>query len=105
VFASGDEALAHLRDAPTAQWPDVMLCDIVLGGEQDGYDVMRFIREEEARRQVKLGERMPAIALTGHAQAETRLRTQTAGFQAHLTKPVPAPKLIASIVSVTTQSS
>lgn len=26
-----------------------MLCDIVLGGEQDGYDVMRLIREEEER--------------------------------------------------------
>jgi ATP-binding cassette, subfamily B, bacterial len=104
VFASGEDALTHLRAMPTAQWPDVMLCDIVLGGEQDGYDVMRFIREEEAARQVKLGERMPAIALTGHAQAETRVRTQTAGFQAHLTKPVTAPKLIAAIGSVTTRS-
>ncbi|SAK56690.1 ATP-binding cassette domain-containing protein [Caballeronia ptereochthonis] len=102
--ASGDEALERLRGLSTAQWPDVLLCDIVLGGEQDGYEVLRLIREEEASRGVSLGERMPAIALTGHAQAEARLRAQAAGFQAHLTKPVPAPRLIAAIAGVTART-
>ncbi|MDR5815129.1 ATP-binding cassette domain-containing protein [Caballeronia sp. LZ043] len=102
--ASGDEALARLRALPTAQWPGVLLCDIVLGGDQDGYDVLRLIREEEASRGASLAERMPAIALTGFAQAEARARAQAAGFQAHLTKPVPAPKLIATIEGVTARS-
>ncbi|MBC8642703.1 ATP-binding cassette domain-containing protein [Caballeronia sp. EK] len=104
LCASGDDALARLRALPSAQWPDVLLCDIVLGGEQDGYEVLRLVREEEASRGASLGERMPAIALTGHTQAEARSRAQAAGFQAHLTKPVPAPKLIASISAVTART-
>jgi ATP-binding cassette subfamily B protein len=104
LCASGDDALARLRALPSAQWPDVLLCDIVLGGEQDGYEVLRLVREEEASRGVSLGERMPAIALTGHTQAEARSRAQAAGFQAHLTKPVPAPKLIAAIDAVTART-
>jgi ATP-binding cassette subfamily B protein len=43
---------------------------------------------------------MPAIALTGHTQTEDRLRAQMAGFQLHLTKPVPAERLIAAIRQV-----
>jgi ATP-binding cassette subfamily B protein len=104
LCGSGDDAFARLRALPSAQWPDVLLCDIVLGGEQDGYEVLRLVREEEASRGASLGERMPAIALTGHTQAEARLRAQAAGFQAHLTKPVPAPKLIASISAVTART-
>ncbi|WP_250504377.1 ATP-binding cassette domain-containing protein [Caballeronia sp. AZ7_KS35] len=103
--ASGDEALARLRELPGAQWPDALLCDIVLGGEQNGYDVLRLIREEESRRGASLSERMPAIALTGHTQADARSRAQAAGFQAHLTKPVAAPKLIATIGDVTARTS
>ncbi len=102
--ASGDDVLSYLRERPADEWPDALLCDIVLADERDGYEVMRLIRDEEASRRVSLGERLPAIALTGHAQAETRVRAQAAGFQAHLTKPVPAPKLIAAIESVTTRS-
>jgi ATP-binding cassette subfamily B protein len=63
-------ATRRWRGLPTAQWPDVLLCDIVLRGEQDGYNVLRLIREEEASRAATLMERMPAIALTGHAQAD-----------------------------------
>ncbi|SAK99057.1 response regulator receiver protein [Caballeronia fortuita] len=102
--ATGAEALERLRALPTKEWPDVFLCDIVLGDEQDGYDVVRLIRDEEANRGASLSERMPAIALTGHTQADARTRAQAAGFQAHLTKPVPAPKLIATIGGVTAKS-
>ncbi|CAL8480704.1 ATP-binding cassette domain-containing protein [Caballeronia sp. S22] len=103
--ASGDEALARLHGLATVQWPDVLLCDIALGSEQDGYEVLRLIRDQEASRGATLAERMPAIALTGHAQAEARTRAQAAGFQARLTKPVPAPKLIATIGGVTARTS
>ncbi len=99
LAASGKEALEWLAQAPTQEWPDAFLCDIVLG-EEDGYQVLRRVRELEASRRVSLGERMPAIALTGHTQTEDRLRAQMAGFQLHLTKPVPAERLIAAIRQV-----
>ncbi|WP_250523653.1 MULTISPECIES: hypothetical protein [unclassified Caballeronia] len=67
--------------------------------------MLRLIREEESRRGASLSERMPAIALTGHTQADARSRAQAAGFQAHLTKPVAAPKLIATIGDVTARTS
>jgi len=96
LAASGDEALAWLANTPTQQWPHALVCDIVLADE-DGYDVLRRLRRLEAERELPLEERLPAIALTGYAQAEDRIRAKTAGFQAHLTKPVAADQLIADI--------
>jgi len=67
-----------------ATWrPDVLVSDIGLPGE-DGYTLLRRVRalEEEG------GARLPAVALTAYAQAEDRIRALTAGFQAHVTKPV-----------------
>lgn len=99
LAASGKEALEWLAQTPTEQWPDALLCDIVLG-EEDGYKVLRRVRELEASRRVSLDQRMPAIALTGHTQTEDRLRAQMAGFQMHMTKPVPTERLIAAIRQV-----
>src|SRR5205809_1881443 len=67
-----------------ATWrPDVLVSDIGLPGE-DGYALLRRVRtlEEDG------GARLPAIALTAYAQAEDRIRALTAGFQAHVAKPV-----------------
>jgi ATP-binding cassette subfamily B protein len=58
------------------------------------------VRQLEAERRVLLEERIPAIALTGYAHSEDRLRAQMAGFQLHVTKPVPAENLIAAIRQV-----
>lgn len=60
--------------------PDVALIDIGLPG-LDGYEVGRRIRSE-------LGEAVTLVALTGYGQAEDRKRTEEAGFDAHLLKPV-----------------
>ena len=66
-----------------ATWrPDVLVSDIGLPGE-DGYALLRRVRTLEDG-----GPRLPAIALTAYAQAEDRIRALTAGFQAHVTKPV-----------------
>jgi ATP-binding cassette subfamily B protein len=46
---------------------------------------------------VPLDYRVPAIALTGHASAEDRMRALLAGFQLHLAKPVDPNALVASI--------
>lgn len=95
-FATGRQALAWLDRQPTAMWPQALLCDIAIGDE-DGHDVMRSIRRLEARRAVPAGHRMPAIALTGRARSDDRLRALQAGFQAHLAKPVAPHELIQTL--------
>jgi PAS domain S-box-containing protein len=61
--------------------PEVILLDIGLPG-MNGYDVARRLREQPSARNVLL------IALTGYGQDDDRRRTEEAGFDHHLTKPV-----------------
>ncbi|HTU16674.1 MAG TPA: ATP-binding protein [Gemmataceae bacterium] len=65
--------------------PQVVLIDLGLPG-LDGFEVARQIRS-------KLGTGVRLIALTGYAQEEDRRRTQSAGFDAHLPKPVELQEL------------
>jgi ATP-binding cassette subfamily B protein len=95
-FASGHAALDYLKPRARTSWPDLMICDIGLPDE-DGYRVLRRVRGVEAEHHVPLGDRMPAIALTGYAQAEDRMRALVAGFQAHLAKPALPQELLATI--------
>lgn len=60
--------------------PDVVLVDIGLPG-LDGYAVARAIR-------AALGPGIFLAALTGYGQADDRTRSNEAGFDAHLIKPV-----------------
>ena len=59
----------------------MILLDIGLP-ELNGYDVARKIREQP------WGQNMMLVALTGWGQEEDRRRSQEAGFNHHLTKPV-----------------
>jgi CheY-like chemotaxis protein len=61
--------------------PDVILLDIGLPG-MDGYEVARRCREEPDLEQTML------VAMTGYGKAEDRRRSQEAGFNVHLVKPV-----------------
>ncbi|WP_238270052.1 ATP-binding cassette domain-containing protein [Paraburkholderia terrae] len=99
LAGSGKEALAVLAHAPARARPHVLLCDIVLGGE-DGYQVLARIREFEGRHTVAGQARMSAIALTGYALTDDQDRARQAGFCMHLTKPVAAPVLIEAILEV-----
>jgi ATP-binding cassette subfamily B protein len=92
-FSDGRAALDWLEAHASEQWPQLLACDITLGDGLDGHAVVRRIRQIEARREVPLNRRMPAIALTGHAQPEDRLLALMAGFQLHLAKPV-APQVL-----------
>jgi PAS domain S-box-containing protein len=76
-------------------WPDVLLTDIRMPGE-DGYDLIRKVRHLEAIG----GRHLPAIALTGYAAADDRRRVLDAGFEAHVAKPVPATVVAPIIVSL-----
>ena len=74
-------------DGPTAlelarrNHPDVILLDIGLPG-MDGYEVARRCREENGL------ERTMLVAMTGYGKEEDRRRSQEAGFNVHLVKPV-----------------
>nr|ABI15633.1 ABC-transporter [consortium cosmid clone pGZ1] len=100
TFARGADALAWLEALAPAHWPDVFVCDIALGDE-DGHDVVRSLRHMEARLGLELHRRLPAIALTGMARPEDRLRALMAGFQVHLAKPVRHDVLVATIARLT----
>jgi CheY-like chemotaxis protein len=82
----------------TLEWlrPDVIISDIGMPGE-DGYTFIRNVRIKEARE--RQGWR-PAIALTAHARVEDRLRALSAGYQAHVPKPVEPAELVAVIASL-----
>jgi signal transduction histidine kinase/ActR/RegA family two-component response regulator len=86
LTASGHEGLvAHdgvdaLRAAHDFK-PDVVLLDIGLP-KLDGYEVARRMREDPAMQGLLL------IAMTGYGQEADRRRTEEAGFDHHLVKPV-----------------
>jgi CheY-like chemotaxis protein len=61
--------------------PDVVVLDIAMP-KLNGYEAARKIRSQP------WGKQMVLIALTGWGQQQDRRRTQEAGFDAHLTKPV-----------------
>jgi PAS domain S-box-containing protein len=82
----------------TSEWlrPNVIISDIGMPGE-DGYSLIRTVRLKEARD--RQGWK-PAIALTAHARVEDRLRALSAGYQAHVAKPVEPAELVAVIASL-----
>jgi len=61
--------------------PDIALLDIAMP-RLNGYDTARRIREEP------WGKQMILIAFTGWGQGRDRRRSQEAGFDFHLTKPI-----------------
>jgi signal transduction histidine kinase/ActR/RegA family two-component response regulator len=66
--------------------PDVILLDIGLPG-MDGYEVARAVRADSACPVATL------IAVTGYGQSADRVRSERAGFDLHLTKPVDPDRL------------
>ncbi|MGQ9425613.1 PAS domain S-box protein [Gilvimarinus sp. F26214L] len=68
-------------EAAGAFQPDLILLDLGMP-RLNGYDAARRIRAQQWGRDILL------VALTGWGQAEDRRRSQEAGFDAHLVKPV-----------------
>jgi PAS domain S-box-containing protein len=72
--------------------PEVVLLDIGLP-KLSGYEVCRHVREQT------WGKDIVVIALTGWGQDEDRRKSQEAGFDGHLVKPVDYDKLMALLSS------
>ncbi len=94
--SSTDQALA-LFDRPDEWQPELLISDIEMP-EADGYQLIRKLREMESRHGKR---RAPAIALTAYARTEDRLRSLSAGFHMHVTKPVEPVELLTIVASLT----
>ena len=89
--ASAEEVLRKLP----AFRPDLLVSDIGMPG-MDGYDLIRSIRALDRAQ----GGETPALALTAYTRREDVERSLSAGFQAHLGKPVDVEKLLTTIASL-----
>jgi signal transduction histidine kinase len=90
--ASKDAALAALeRDRP-----HVLISDIEMP-DGDGYDLIRALRLRDEDPIAPI----PAIAVTGMTRVEDRIRILTAGFEAHVPKPIDPSELVTTIAVVT----
>jgi CheY-like chemotaxis protein len=82
-------------DGPTglalilAQRPDVALLDLGLPG-MNGYEIATHVREA-------LGDGITLIAMSGYGQPEDVRRSEAAGFDRHLTKPVDPARLASAL--------
>jgi CheY-like chemotaxis protein len=73
-------------EAALADLPDAVILDIGLPG-MDGYEVAKRIRQDHRAKNV------PLIALTGYGRDADRELSESAGFDAHIVKPVDMQKL------------
>ncbi|MGH2842345.1 MAG: hybrid sensor histidine kinase/response regulator, partial [Solirubrobacteraceae bacterium] len=89
VVHAANEVLARVE----AFRPDAALLDIALP-EMDGYELAKRLRAIPQLHGLRL------IALTGYAQPEDRQRAASAGFDAHLVKPVDLAALERALAGV-----
>lgn len=89
----GEAALA----AAKSFHPDIILLDIGLP-KMDGYETAKAIRQQP------WGQNTIIVALTGWGQPEDRHKSKTAGFNAHLVKPVDHDELLQQLAKLTEKS-
>jgi CheY-like chemotaxis protein len=84
VYTAGNGAIA--LESAEQHRPEVALLDIGMP-KLDGYEVARRIRAQP------WGQHITLVALTGWGQDSDRRRSQEAGFDSHLVKPLDLDKL------------
>lgn len=89
IATEGEAGVAMAREFH----PGVVISDIGLPGNMDGYAVGRALRADPQVGGVRL------IALSGYADARARARSSESGFDLHLAKPVDLATLEAALVS------
>ena len=72
--------------------PEIILCDIGLPGDLDGYEVARTLRSSLPLRRLHL------VAMTGFGTQDDKDKAERAGFDTHLTKPVD-PSILESLIA------
>jgi PAS domain S-box-containing protein len=72
--------------------PEIILCDLGLPGQLDGYGVARAIRRTPGL------ERVHLVAMTGFGSAGARDKAMEAGFDLHLVKPV-EPEALTRVIA------
>ncbi|WP_425917430.1 response regulator [Pseudomonas sp. GWSMS-1] len=89
---SAEQALLQLEQ----QRPDLVLCDVMLGGDstRDGYFIHRYIREQRP----DLAD-LPFILLTALGQRNAQLEAKRLGVDDYLVKPVDYDMLLATVGS------
>jgi CheY-like chemotaxis protein len=87
------ENAAEALTAFERERPHILISDIGLPDE-DGYNLLRKLR---ALPVTSGGADVPAIALSGYGDPEDCAAASLAGFQAHLTKPVELPIVVATV--------
>lgn len=87
AVASGAKALDLALQSP----PDMMLLDLMLPGQYDGFEVCRRLRADERTRQI------PVLVISALDDDESRARATEAGATAYYTKPFSAIALLKEI--------
>jgi signal transduction histidine kinase/CheY-like chemotaxis protein len=93
VKAAGSAGAAW--DALGEAWPDLLVCDIGMPGE-DGYQFIRRVRAHASGR----GRSLPSVALTAYAGEADRAHALEAGFDLHVVKPVEPDALVEVIAGL-----
>ncbi|MGE4241024.1 response regulator [Ramlibacter sp.] len=90
---------AHDFDSAVAEaasrWPHVLVSDIGLP-QRDGYELIRRLRTMQPP-----GQPLAAVALTAFARETDREKALSAGFDAHVEKPLKPHALVKAILEVT----
>ena len=95
TVTTGAELLTLLEKELPGSRPDVLLIDLAMPDE-DGFAVLARVRALEARKGMPAGASIPAIAVTAFTEV-SRARVIEHGFSDHVSKPIDAARLIASI--------
>jgi CheY-like chemotaxis protein/anti-sigma regulatory factor (Ser/Thr protein kinase) len=88
---SGEAAITAIQE----RRPDVLLSDIGLPRD-DGYSLIHRVREFDRT--------LPAAALTAYAGADDHQRALSAGFHAHVTKPIEPDDLVLLVATLAGRS-
>jgi CheY-like chemotaxis protein len=67
--------------------PEIILCDLGLPGDMSGLDVAVAVRSDPVLKRAYL------VAISGYGEPEDRRRSQEAGFDFHVTKPIGKPAM------------
>ena len=89
IAHDGYSAVQSALDSP----PDVILCDLGLPGDMDGFAVARACRAEESLKRARL------VATSGYGSVEVQLEAKTAGFDVLMVKPLTENSLRALVDS------